>query len=270
MIPGMRFHLRLLTVRMAALIGAASVAAASLIAAEGDAPKTQPDPLAEKLAALEKKADEAGESGGEAAFEKVFEEGLRALIAEFPGRPEPWNQLVYLSVNATPERTRALAAEVLASPASDKAKSVARAQIEILDRVGKPLTLTFTALDGSYFDLASLHGKVVLIDFWATWCGPCVRAMPEIQQVYAAQHAAGLEIVGISLDRSREKLEAFLAKEQMPWVQSFSGKAWDDDLARGFGIYSIPTQWLVDKKGVLRDVRAGEKLADKVAALLAE
>jgi thiol-disulfide isomerase/thioredoxin len=118
--------------------------------------------------------------------------------------------------------------------------------------IAMPLNVTGKLLDGGTFSSAELKGKVVLVDFWATWCGPCVRNMPEIQALYKKYHGQGLEIVGFSLDQSGDPLREFLAapanKGKMPWPQVFPGNAMADQLA----VRSIPTIVLLDREGIVR------------------
>lgn len=136
--------------------------------------------------------------------------------------------------------------------------------------IGKPLPLKFTAVDGRPVDLASLKGKVVLIDFWATWCGPCVKELPNVKATYAKLQLKGFEIIGISFDKDKNALTKFTAAKGMPWPQYFDGRSWNNMFGRQWGIHSIPTMWLVDKKGNLRDVAARGGLEAKVQKLLAE
>ncbi|MGO9243792.1 MAG: redoxin domain-containing protein [Verrucomicrobiia bacterium] len=135
----------------------------------------------------------------------------------------------------------------------------------------EPLDLKFKAVDGTDVDLAKFRGKVVLVDFWATWCGPCRMEIPNVVATYNQLHNAGFEIVGISLDQSKEKLLAYTKQAGMTWPQYFDGNGWANDISSRYGINSIPTAWLVDKKGLVRTTQArGADLARQVKALLAE
>jgi len=138
--------------------------------------------------------------------------------------------------------------------------------------IGEPaIDFTVTLTGGGAYTLSSRKGKVVLVDFWSTSCPPCLEELPNISAIYEANKGKGLEVLSISLDDNREKLEAFLAAHPMPWNTVFSGKGWNDDTVKLYEILSIPALWLVDKQGVLRyfDVR-GEDLKAAVEKLLTE
>ena len=135
----------------------------------------------------------------------------------------------------------------------------------------EPVAFSVKSIDGKTLSPADYKGKVLLIDFWATWCGPCVMEMPNVKNVYNRYHAKGFEIVGISLDQSRDKLDAYLRQQQIEWPQYFDGKWWSNDVAVKYGITSIPTTVLVDRKGKIRfKTLRGKQLEKAVQELLDE
>jgi thiol-disulfide isomerase/thioredoxin len=124
-------------------------------------------------------------------------------------------------------------------------------------------------LNGKPLALADFKGKVVLVDFWATWCGPCVDELPNVLAAYEKYHGKGFEIIGISLDQSRDALTAFIKERGMQWPQYFDGLGWKNKLAEQYGIQSIPATFLLDGDGkiVAKGLR-GQALDKKLATLL--
>ncbi|HMP89575.1 MAG TPA: TlpA disulfide reductase family protein [Kiritimatiellia bacterium] len=137
--------------------------------------------------------------------------------------------------------------------------------------VGDELEIEFTAIDGREVNLADLKGKVVLVDFWATWCLPCIKAMPDLMAAYDEFKDQGFEIIGISLDSDREKLEDYLSRENIAWPQYFDGEGWDSDFARRYRIDAIPATFLIGRDGLIAATDIpGSELKTQVAALLAQ
>ena len=139
---------------------------------------------------------------------------------------------------------------------------------------GQFMSLSGKNLNGEEFDWASYRGKVVLVDFWATWCGPCIAELPNVKANYDKYHSKGFEVVGISLDRSRDPLDKFIEKEEIPWAQLYeeeiqNGKGWNHPMAEFFGINAIPAAILVDKEGKVVSMRArGPELPKLLEELL--
>ena len=124
-------------------------------------------------------------------------------------------------------------------------------------------------LDGKPLSIASHKGKIVLLDFWATWCPPCRAEIPNVVATYKKYHAQGFDIIGVSLDQEQSKLTAYIKDQGMTWPQYFDGKGWQNKLASQYGIQSIPATFLLDGEGKIigKDLR-GEDLTAAVAKAL--
>ena len=112
-----------------------------------------------------------------------------------------------------------------------------------------------TALDGSHFNLDEMGGRVVLIDFWATWCGPCNRELPHMKKMAQEFANEPLVIISVSWDSNEDKWKDFIAKNGMTWVQY---RDVDHSLSTAFGINAIPHYFTIDSDGVLTAEMLGE------------
>lgn len=169
------------------------------------------------------------------------------------------------------EATR-LAEAGVAEPLAQRLRALAEQAARDPRRlVGKPFVLEGKQLGGEPFRSSSLLGKVVLVDFWAVWCGPCVRSLPDLVRL-RREHGDQLAIVGVDCDNDETKLRQFLAEHpDVDWPQLYAGgdKPWHP-LATEYGITSIPRLFLIDRQGILRHVDAKQDLAALVRRYLAE
>ena len=143
--------------------------------------------------------------------------------------------------------------------------------IKNLDKLGKEIEISGKTTDGKEFDLKNLKGKVVLVDFWATWCGPCIVEIPNIQEAYKKYHGKGFEVIGVSLDRpgKEDVLAKFIEDKKLPW-RSINIED-SRKLADKYQVNAIPYPVLVDQTGRIVSLRArGPQLERLLERLLGE
>ncbi|MCA9233764.1 MAG: TlpA family protein disulfide reductase, partial [Planctomycetales bacterium] len=162
----------------------------------------------------------------------------------------------------TADEARELARHAPAGVAREQLLAVAeRADRDPRRLLGAPFTVEGTLLDGGPFSTRSLRGKVVLVDFWASWCAPCVRKMPDLLRLLREKGTDNLAIVGVSCDREERALRAFLAAhDDYDWPQLFAKDTTWHPLATAHGVTAIPRLFLIDRRGVLRSVDAAAEL----------
>lgn len=139
-------------------------------------------------------------------------------------------------------------------------------------RVGAaPFDFTAHDLSDRLLSLEQYRGKVVLLDFWATWCGTCIGEVPNIVSAYKKYKAQGFDIVGISLDEDRSKLLSFIQTNKMPWRQVFDGHGWNSLISTRYKVRSIPFTLLIGRDGKIAAVNLrGAALEPAIQAALAQ
>ena len=124
-------------------------------------------------------------------------------------------------------------------------------------------------IHGESVSLESLQGNYVLMEFWATWCGPCMPEIPYLKTLQEQYQDRNFKVLGFSLDRDRETLSRFVDEKQMEWPQIFLEDGWEGELARKFNVSGIPRMYLLDPDGTIiaRDLR-GEEMVSEIEELL--
>jgi thiol-disulfide isomerase/thioredoxin len=197
-----------------------------------------------------------------------YEQALLKLAKDYPDQLSPYGVLLTLASQSSDGEARSIATRILAQTGQDEIREQAAAILHRLDALGKPLAVQFTAVDGREVDLSKMKGKVVLVDFWATWCMPCVEEMPVIKDAYDKFHTNGFEVVGISLDEDKGALTRFVQAYGIPWPQYFDGQRWQNKFAVEHSIKAVPAMWLVDKNGILQSENPRGDLQGAVEMLL--
>jgi thiol-disulfide isomerase/thioredoxin len=178
------------------------------------------------------------------------------------------------STQALSDRCRSIV-QAMQTPLSERLRAQAAAEEKVHSYQDKPLVITGSTVQGKPFSTAAWKGKVVLVDFWATWCPLCRVELPAVKKAYADFHSKGLEVVGVSNDYDPRTLTDFVsANPGMPWPQLLDPKAasaqeWNPTTL-GFGIEAIPTMFLIDKHGICKSVTAADNFETEIPKLLAQ
>jgi peroxiredoxin len=268
--------------------------AASADDAPAKAPKVARSPAATDLQELVKKVqtqlkDKEGKKS-EADFEGVFKE-FDALLAKYKDDKSDdvaqilmMKAMLYTQVLDNDKKGEELMQQLKKDfPDSRQAKSVdqilaSMKQQEESKKIQRSLAegtkfpdFNEKDLAGKPLSVANYKGKVVLVDFWATWCGPCVGELPNVLKAYEKHHDKGFEIIGISLDSDESKLKNFIKDKNVTWQQYFDGLGWKSKLGTKYGVNSIPATYLLDGEGKIigKNLR-GEALEEAVGKALAK
>jgi thiol-disulfide isomerase/thioredoxin len=186
--------------------------------------------------------------------------------------------LAMLNDAATPDLESQVRALIINDLKSTEAQGMAPQLVEdgnLQSLVGKPATIVGTTLDGKPFTTADWKGKVIVVNFWATWCPTCIDELPNLAKTYSEYHAKGLEVIGIDNDYSADTVKNFLAQHpESAWPQLFDPAAAAQQgvhpITLSYHIQFIGRMFLIDKAGNIRSVAAEEHLEELIPKLLAE
>jgi len=200
---------------------------------------------------------QAGEKGKPAQLEAAHA-ALQAALTDYPqNNGAQWaDGCVLARMGKMDQATEAFTACANHAPASDPMRVRARhfAENPALSMQKMAPAFEVTALDGTRFNLDNMGGRVVLIDFWATWCGPCNEELPHLQKIAREFAGQPLVILSVSWDRDETKWKEFITKHEMTWVQFRDA---DHKLTERFGVPSIPHYFTIDSDGVLTGAMLG-------------
>lgn len=130
-------------------------------------------------------------------------------------------------------------------------------------------TLATRTVDNNSWSLQDYRGKIVLVNFWAVWCAPCLQEIPELKEIYSKyKNHPDFFMVGVSLDQQKEVTTQFCKQRQIEWLQLYEDdQGWNNSLARAFDIQFIPSIWLIDRGG---NIIAFETSLNDIEAKLAQ
>ena len=158
----------------------------------------------------------------------------------------------------------------------DRSAKYAKGKARQIEELGKSFALEFNdAISGESVSMRRLRGKIVVVDFWATWCRPCVKEMPHMKELYAQYKDKGVEFIGVSLDVPEDedglkKLKEYCEENEIAWPQYYQGNKWESEYSTSWGINGIPTMFIIDSDGKLHSTRVRGKLDELIPELLAK
>lgn len=179
---------------------------------------------------------------------------LRSFIIKYPGNENNF-LFIFEGVNLTYKQVDSLVKLVDSSMSSSPQKAYADVLLKRLSvaETGKPFpALTLVDTLGQELSISDLKGKIVFIDVWSSWCGPCREQIPDLKKLYKKYNSMGLEVIGISMDDNKESWLKAIEKDKQPWKAYCELRNWRyNKFAMRFSIFAIPANFLIDQNGIL-------------------
>lgn len=200
----------------------------------------------------------------EAADRQKVQDGflkeLEQFVTDYPQAeqvPDAMYQLATaLDLNGKPTEASIWYGRLMKSYASTEVGERAIGSLRRLQLKGKPLVLAGKGLAGGQVDVSQYRGKVLVVVYWATWCKPCTEDLPALKELYAANKAQGMEVLGVNVDTPDGPIKEYLTEYKVPWPHIAELKGMDCPQAINYGILSVPTMFVVDRTGVCQSVTA--------------
>ena len=187
------------------------------------------------------------------ANQKKWMADLEAFLTKHAKSDEAPDVLLQLAsaseYNADEDKARQYYDRLVKDYASSDAAKKAAGALKRMDLVGKAIAIKAPGLTGETIDSAQAAGKTLLVVFWATWASPVRADLPDLIKVHEKYHGRGLEVIGVNLDNDRAEADRFQKESKIPWSQVFEGGGMESRLAIEYGIFSLPTMFLLDGGG---------------------